>query len=386
MAVRRRYGKLHPPRALSPGFRNRRFPAGAAFCIAAGICLVVVGLIFAARPANSSAAPVPVNPEIRLGQALASATVGPALEVRPVANSEGSDIVLRAFVSGGGSGKGQASIARGIVSYTVASGDTLFGIAGDFGVSPESILWSNYATLRDDPDLLSIGQRLLIPPANGVVVAVEGGDTVESIARRLKVGEATLIAEPLNQLTRSSDALQPGRLVFVPGGQRETIVWQLPKPVEVRVSAGGVKVYSVGVCGEVAIPRLGANAYVFPVNTRNLSGYNYSASHPGLDFAGRLGDPIYAADSGTVIYAGYSLGAKGAPVGYGQYVVIDHGNGYQTLYAHASQLFVRCGQQVSRGAQIAAVGSVGRSTGPHLHFELRLGGIALNPWTRLPAP
>lgn len=73
-------------------------------------------------------------------------------------------------------------------------------------------------------------------------------------------------------------------------------------------------------------------------------------------------------------------------MGYGQYVVIDHGNGYQTLYAHASQLFVRCGQQVTRGAQIAAVGSVGRSTGPHLHFELRLGGTALNPWTRLPPP
>ncbi|HQY25105.1 MAG TPA: peptidoglycan DD-metalloendopeptidase family protein [Thermoflexales bacterium] len=334
----------------------------------------------------SPAMPALANSEIRLGQAIAASPVVPELDNAPVPTTQASDTILRAFVSGGGGGKGQAIIARGIVTHTVASGDTLFGIAGDFDVSPESILWSNYGNLRDDPDLLSIGQQLLIPPANGVVVLVEGGDTVESIARRLKVGEASIVAEPINQLVRSSDTLQKGRLVFVPGGQRETIVWQMPKPVEVRVNAGGVKVYSVGVCGEVAIPRLGANAYIYPVNTRNLSGYNYSASHPGLDFAGRLGDPIYAADSGTVIYAGYSLGANGAPVGYGQYVVIDHGNGYQTLYAHASRLFVRCGQQVTRGAQIAAIGSVGRSTGPHLHFELRLGGVALNPWARLPPP
>jgi murein DD-endopeptidase MepM/ murein hydrolase activator NlpD len=346
----------------------------------------VVGLIVAAPLGNPSAPPRQINSEIRLGQNLTPTPGVPEFVKLPDSASETSDTVLRAFVAGGGGSKGQASVARGILTYTVESGDTLFGIAGDFGLSPESILWSNYGTLRDDPDLLSIGQRLIIPPANGVVVTVEGGDTVESIARRLKVGEAALVGEPINLLARASDALQVGRLVFVPGGQRETIVWQLPKPVEVRVNAGGVKVYSVGVCGEVAIPRLGANVYAYPVNTRYLSGYNYSASHPGLDFAGRLGDPIYAADSGTVIYAGYSLGANGAPVGYGQYVVIDHGNGYQTLYAHASQLFVRCGQQVTRGAQIAAVGSVGKSTGPHLHFELRLGGAALNPWARLPPP
>lgn len=386
MAARRRYGKLHPPRAVRPGFRSARFPVGAAVAVAAGLCLVIVGLIVAAAGGAPSTAVGQIHSEIRLGQALTPTPDVPAFDKLPNPTAEASDTVLRAFVAGGGGSKGQASVARGIVSYTVESGDTLFGIAGDFGVSPESILWSNYGTLRDDPDLLSIGQQLLIPPANGVVVVVEGGDTVESIARRLKVGEASLIAEPINQLARASDTLQPGRMVFVPGGQRETIVWQLPKPVEVRVNAGGVKVYSVGVCGEVAIPRLGTNVYAYPVNTRYLSGYNFSASHPGLDFAGRLGDPIYAADSGTVIYAGYSLGANGAPVGYGQYVVIDHGNGYQTLYAHASQLFVRCGQQVSRGAQIAAVGSVGRSTGPHLHFELRLGGTALNPWTRLPPP
>jgi murein DD-endopeptidase MepM/ murein hydrolase activator NlpD len=134
----------------------------------------------------------------------------------------------------------------------------------------------------------------------------------------------------------------------------------------------------------VAIPPLGSGSFVYPANRRYLSGYNFGRYHPGLDFAGRLGEPIYASDAGTVIYAGYSLNAAGVPVGYGQYVVLDHGNGYQTLYAHASQLYVSCGQQVQKGAVIAAIGSVGRSTGPHLHYEIRNGGIALNPWSVLP--
>jgi murein DD-endopeptidase MepM/ murein hydrolase activator NlpD len=142
----------------------------------------------------------------------------------------------------------------------------------------------------------------------------------------------------------------------------------------------------VGVCGEVAIPALGTGRFIYPANAHYLSGYNFSAWHPGLDIAGHLGNPIYAADSGTVIYAGYSLNNAGQPVGYGQYVVIDHGNGYQSLYAHASQLFVTCGQQVLQGTQIAAIGSVGNSTGPHLHFEIRHGGTALNPWSLLPSP
>lgn len=343
-----------------------------------------LGMTGATAKSQADVPSAALSADIRLGglsfvNALAN---GP----EPAPNSEANGTLIRGFVGETAAKTQTATAQRAIVTYTVASGDTLFGIAGDYGVSPESILWSNYKTLRDNPDLLSVGQELLIPPANGVIVPVEAGDTVAAIARQMRVTESALIAEPLNRLRGAGQALAAGDLIFAPGGQRETIVWQLPKPVEVRVNASGVSVYRVGVCGEIAIPRLGTNAYVYPVNTRYLSGYNYSAWHPGLDFAGRLGDPIYAADSGTVIYAGYSLSPAGLPVGYGQYVVVDHGNGYQTLYAHASQLFVRCGQQVARGAQIAAVGSVGKSTGPHLHFELRLGGTALNPWSRLPPP
>ena len=272
---------------------------------------------------------------------------------------------------------------RQLNTYVVVSGDTLFGIALKFGLRPETILWSNYETLKDNPDLLSVGQKLTIPPENGLIVQVERGDTIEGLARRFGVPAERIVKEPLNGLRDINQLLQIGQRIFVPGGERETVIWQIPKLVEVRRSTGGVRVYRVGKCGEVAIPPLGSGNFLWPANRRYLSGYNFSSVHPGIDIAGRLGEPIYASDAGTVIYAGYSLNAAGRPVGYGQYVVLDHGNGYQTLYAHASQLFVRCGQQVQRGQVIAAIGSVGRSTGPHLHYEIRYLSQAVNPWALL---
>ena len=276
---------------------------------------------------------------------------------------------------------------RALFTYTVSDGDTLFGIAGAFGLRPETVLWSNYKTLRDNPDLLSIGQELVIPPVDGLVTVIEAGDTIDALARRFKVAPDAIVGEPLNKLSNINQLLVVGQDIFVPGGERETVTWQIPQLVEVKRNVvTGVRIYRTGTCGDVSIPALGSGNFIWPANRHYLSGNNFSGWHPGLDIAGRLGEPIYASDSGTVIYAGYSLSAAGTPVGYGQYVVLDHGNGYQTLYAHASQLYVQCGQQVSRGTVIAAVGSIGKSTGPHLHFEIRAGGGAVNPWNVLPAP
>jgi murein DD-endopeptidase MepM/ murein hydrolase activator NlpD len=294
------------------------------------------------------------------------------------------EVIQRDFVLGADAAAPVTNRPRELGTYTVVSGDTVFGIALKFGLRPETILWSNYNTLKDNFDLISIGQQFTIPPEDGLIVEVEVGDTIDGLARRYRVDPASILGEPVNKLSDLNQPLGIGQVIFVPGGERETVVWQVPKPVEVRRTATGVRVYRVGVCGEVAIPSLGSGTFIYPTNRRYLSGYNFGRYHPGLDFAGRLGEPIYASDAGTVIYAGYSLNAAGAPVGYGQYVVLDHGNGYQTLYAHASQLFVRCGQQVQRGAVIAAIGSIGRSTGPHLHYEIRNGGTAVNPWSVLP--
>lgn len=301
-------------------------------------------------------------------------------------NSVNPEVIQRDFVPSGAAGAGANAVtrARELLNYTVISGDTLFGIALKFGLRPETVLWSNYGTLKDNPDMISIGQQLIIPPQDGLIIEAEQGDTIDGIARRFEVKPEEIAGDPINKLTNINQPLQLGQIIYVPGGQRETVVWQVPKPVEVRRTATGVKVYRVGTCGEVAIPPLGSGNFIYPANRQYLSGYNFSGVHPGLDFAGRMGEPIYASDAGTVIYAGYSLNAAGTPVGYGQYVVLDHGNGYVTLYAHASQLFVSCGQQVQKGAVIAAVGSVGRSTGPHLHYEIRYGNTAVNPWSLLP--
>jgi len=111
-----------------------------------------------------------------------------------------------------------------------------------------------------------------------------------------------------------------------------------------------------------------------------VSGYNYSAWHPGLDLVGRAGDPVYAADNGFVVYAGWSN------VGYGNLIVIDHGNGWQTWYAHLSLAYVACGQNVWQGSTIGGIGSTGNSSGPHLHFETRYQGGLPNPFNVLPAP
>lgn len=124
---------------------------------------------------------------------------------------------------------------------------------------------------------------------------------------------------------------------------------------------------------------IGTGTFVYPTTDHFLSGYDYSWRHPGLDFNASLGAPIYAADSGQVVYAGWNH------YGYGNFLVLDHGDGWFTAYAHLSQFYVSCLDSVTQGQVIGAVGSTGNSTGPHLHFEMfQTGAGQINPWTVLP--
>ncbi len=264
---------------------------------------------------------------------------------------------------------------RGIITYTVQPGDTLFGIAEKFQLRPETILWANYDVLQDDPHMLDIGQVLNIPPVDGVLHVVKEGETLEEIAKKYNVTPDAIRNAEWNGLLEGGEP-QVGQVLIVPGGSRPFAGW-LPPQRSYVVIAGGKRM-PAGACPSVQVAPLGTGSFVWPVNSRWRSGYDFTAYHPGVDFAGRLGDPVYAADAGTVVYAGWST------VGYGNLIVLDHGNGYQTYYAHLSAIFVGCGQQVAKGATIGLVGSTGRSTGPHLHFEIRGPGGFVNPWQALP--
>jgi len=243
--------------------------------------------------------------------------------------------------------------------YSVQSGDTISGIAAKFGLSPETIIWSN-PDLERNPDLLSVGQELNILPVDGVYHQVGGGDTIEGIASTFQTDPTLIINFPANHLDPDNLVIQPGQWLVVPGGQ---------KPFRPRA----VTAYSGPLPDDAAA---GTGIFGWPTSGTITQGY-YSY-HPGLDIAGWLGAPILAADSGHVVAAGWDN------TGYGYRVVVDHGNGFQTLYAHLQSYYVEAGDNVSKGEQIGEMGSTGNSTGPHLHFEIRHGTIQRNPWGFLP--
>jgi murein DD-endopeptidase MepM/ murein hydrolase activator NlpD len=143
---------------------------------------------------------------------------------------------------------------------------------------------------------------------------------------------------------------------------------------------GVAKVLGPGACSAVANGAVGAGVFIWPANHHFLSGFDYSpgANHSGIDVDGETGDPVYAVDNGVVVYAGWNNW------GYGNMVVINHGNGWQTLYAHLSAYNVQCGQSIYQTNVIGAIGSTGNSTGSHLHFEMMYNGTKVNPHDYLP--
>jgi murein DD-endopeptidase MepM/ murein hydrolase activator NlpD len=243
---------------------------------------------------------------------------------------------------------------QGIITYTVRTGDTLYDIAKKFGISADTIMWAS-GRLEDHPDLLKIGQVLTILPIDGVYHTVVQGDTLESIARQYKVDVSAIIECKYNNL-ESPYKLSLGQKLIVPGGK---------KPYKPRV----VHVYT-GPIPEGATK--GTGSFVWP--TSGVITQKFWERHKALDIGAPTGTAVVAADSGYVVKTGWS------EYGYGKYIVIDHGNGFQTLYAHLSTILVEVGQSVGKGERIGSVGNTGRSTGPHLHFEIRYKGVQRNPF------
>lgn len=232
--------------------------------------------------------------------------------------------------------------------YQVKKGDTLWGLARKLGVDMEVLAAMNYLT---PGDVIYAGQHLRLPVEPDKTYQVRPGDTLWQIARQYEVDVKTLMAA--NRITRP-ETLQPGRILTIPGSP-----WSMAVQGRSVSSASrfqGIKLY-------------------WPLNGRITSGFGKRGKefHHGLDIGAKAGTPIRAALAGTVRFAGYKNRI------YGNAVEIVHDNGLVTIYAHNSKNLVKKGQRVTAGQVIGQVGSTGRSTGPHLHFELRIDNQAVDP-------
>jgi LysM repeat protein len=266
-----------------------------------------------------------------------------------------------------------------VVDYTVTTGDSVFGIAQSFNIKPETILWANYDQLNDSPDMLNPGMKLNVPPINGVYYQWQEGDTLDSVANKFKAKVQDILSWEGNNFDLTDPNVELGQWLMIPDGQREFRQWLVPTIA--RSNSGVSKsVLGPGACEGDYTGAYGSGAFSWPTASHVLSGNDYWSGHLGIDIAGAVGDGVFASDGGVVVFSGWSNG------GYGYMVMIDHGNGYQTLYAHLSAVNASCGQSVYPGSYIGAVGSTGNSTGSHLHFEVRYLGGFLSPWYVLPAP
>ncbi len=257
--------------------------------------------------------------------------------------------------------------------YTIAKGDSIYGIAKKYDLEPESVLWANYDVLHDDAHNISVGDELIIPPGDGIYYKWKDGDVLQKVADKYRVTVKAVLECPANHLDITNPVIKAGDYILLPGGYRDTMVIS-PITYEYAKNSGVKKIIAgPGGC-EWDYRAVGTGSWLWPTNSHVLVGNDFWSGHMGVDLGTGDGAPISATDSGTVVYAGVISG------GYGIMVMIDHGNGFQSLYAHLSGTAVSCGQAVSQGQTIGYGGTTGNSTGVHLHFEIRYGGGYVNPW------
>jgi murein DD-endopeptidase MepM/ murein hydrolase activator NlpD len=275
-----------------------------------------------------------------------------------------------------------------ITKYKVQNGDTVNGIADKYGLKPETIFAANFTLLQDDPHNLLAGQELQILPTDGVYWQWLGGISFGAWADYFKVKPEEILNFPANHLDAKTvgdpaNANVPvGIWLVIPGGKYE---YHTPGEVPLgitRSNPASAQVAGSGSCPPISGGAVGTGTFIFPTDRHYLSGFDYNekTNHRAIDLAAMLGDNIYASDGGVIVYAGANS------YGYGNMIMIDHGTGFQTLYAHLSQIFVTCGSNVTQGEVIGAAGATGHASGPHLHFEVRTASTIISPWNVLPAP
>jgi len=302
-----------------------------------------------------------------------------------------------------------ASAEESALVHTVQPGETLWGISRQYGLDMETLALVNEL---DNPDSLKVGQKLLISASQSVEYTVQRGDSLWSIATAFGVSvdaiaQANAIPDPSkikigDKLTipLGVGGVAVSRLFLEHKVARGDTLWGIGQAYGVSVNSiaaanPGVKANSLRVGDIIKVPLSGSSSsmrssagpkYIWPVSGGRLtSEYGWrtdpftgqKAFHGGVDLGLPEGTPIYASGDGVVIEAGL----KG---GFGRAVVIQHDDGLVTLYAHASKVLVTVGTRVKQGQLIARVGSTGRATGPHLHFEVRKGEATIDPMSLIP--
>ena len=246
-----------------------------------------------------------------------------------------------------------------VIDYTVQPGDTLSTVADKFGISVDTIKWANDLS----SDTLTVGDTLKILPVTGVSYKVQSGDTIYSIAKKFSTNPQQIADWPYNEFANPETfSLVVGQMLIVPDG----------------IQPSAVPSYGTGSEGYIAkaptVNVVPSGGYSWPINgivTQFPSWY-----HMAYDIAAPIGTPIVATKDGVVkeVFVG------GWNYGYGTHVVLDHGDGYTSLYAHMSAVAVTVGQRVVGGSTVVGyVGLTGRTTGPHVHFEIRKNNVTLNP-------
>lgn len=246
------------------------------------------------------------------------------------------------------------------VEHVVTEGDNIWLLALEYDTDMESIAAINDIGVSD---VLQPGQTLrVLVGTEGIIHTVAEGDTIESLAERFEIRADAIMAA--NRLR--SDKLTVGQEIVLPGAR-------LPQRATATVASvsGG----HGGTADGAAV-----SGFIWPHHGLITSYYGWrdGSFHTGIDIDGNTGDPIVAAKGGTVTHAGWGWS------GFGIYVVIDHGDGTKTIYAHLSEAYVEQGAVVAQGETIGALGSTGWSTGPHLHFEILVDGVEIDPLPSLP--
>ena len=262
--------------------------------------------------------------------------------------------------------------------YTIQPGDNISSIAAAFGIDPQYILWNN-PEVSADPDQLLPGETLVLPSVNGIVYNVRLGDTLTDIASYYQIDVQSIAAYSGNGLS-SPDSVIEGMVLVLPGG----VPPPPPPPVfveDIIEDTGGGDASDPVPAGNPQPPS--ATGYIWPFYGNisqyfgEATGYGY---HSGIDIDGfnSYGAPIAAAADGQVVLAAWD------DYGLGYHVIIAHADGSSTVYGHLSDIWASQGEYVSQGQAIGALGSSGYSTGPHLHFELLMGGALVDPLAYLP--